>query len=113
MDRISVTAHFFDDYGADSLLLAGFCARVRENAGLAPLLMRDVYLHPTIRSLAELSWSTSTPAVATARAEPPRPAGNLQYVLCGLFQPAATSSLHPGHHSRKRPVTGIPARRHE
>jgi non-ribosomal peptide synthetase-like protein len=85
VERVSVTGHFFDDYGADSLLLAGFCARVRECANLAPLSMRDVYLHPTIRNLAE-SLPTSTPAVATARAEPPRPAGNLPYVLCGLYQ---------------------------
>jgi non-ribosomal peptide synthetase-like protein len=87
LDRVSVTGHFFDEYGADSLLLAGFCARVRECADLAPLSMRDVYLHPTIRDLAR-SLPTSTPTVAAARAAPPHRTATPPYVLCGLFQAA-------------------------
>src|SRR5947208_16851315 len=52
VDRVSVDSHFFDGLGADSLVMAHFCARVRKRGNLPPVSMRDVYAHPTIRSLA-------------------------------------------------------------
>src|SRR3989449_7388896 len=52
IDRVSVDSHFFDDLGADSLVMAHFCARVRKRGDLPPVSMKDVYAHPTIRSLA-------------------------------------------------------------
>ncbi|MEV6909770.1 amino acid adenylation domain-containing protein [Amycolatopsis sp. NPDC051071] len=84
VERISVTGHVFEDYGADSLLLAKFCAVIRERGDLAPLSARDVYLNPTVRGLAE----SLPPAagVTVARAEEPYRAGTGSYVLCGLFQ---------------------------
>src|SRR5262245_34299820 len=65
VDRVSPDSHFFDDLRADSLVMAHFCARVRKRGGLPPVSMRDVYRHPTIRSL--------TAALMEARrvAEPP------------------------------------------
>src|SRR2546428_9761083 len=30
VDRVSVDSHFFDELGADSLVMAHFCARVRQ-----------------------------------------------------------------------------------
>ncbi|HEY4992729.1 MAG TPA: phosphopantetheine-binding protein, partial [Nakamurella sp.] len=30
VDRVPVDGHFFDDLGADSLMMAQFCARVRK-----------------------------------------------------------------------------------
>src|SRR5436305_14319474 len=53
VDRVSVDSHFFDELGADSLVMAHFCARVRKRGDLPPVPMKDVYAHPTIRSLAE------------------------------------------------------------
>ncbi|MEQ3550081.1 Pls/PosA family non-ribosomal peptide synthetase [Pseudonocardia nematodicida] len=44
--------HFFTDAGADSMLLARFCARVRKMPGLPHVAMTDVYAHPTARDLA-------------------------------------------------------------
>jgi non-ribosomal peptide synthetase-like protein len=52
VERVSAQAHFFDELGADSLLMARFCARVREDPQLAALAMRDVYLNPTVERLA-------------------------------------------------------------
>src|SRR5216684_5630255 len=52
VDRVSVDSHFFDELGADSLVMAHFCARVRKRGNLPSVSMRDVYRHPTIRSLA-------------------------------------------------------------
>ncbi|OXM46126.1 Pls/PosA family non-ribosomal peptide synthetase [Amycolatopsis alba] len=84
IERISATGHFFDDYGADSLLLAKFCAVVRERGEVAPLSAKDVYLNPTVRGLAELVPASNGTTVA--RAEEPRRASTGAYVLCGLFQ---------------------------
>src|SRR5436190_16117303 len=52
VDRLSVESHFFDELGADSLVMAKFCARVRKRRDLPSVSMQDIYRHPTIRSLA-------------------------------------------------------------
>ncbi|HEY3464488.1 MAG TPA: non-ribosomal peptide synthetase, partial [Amycolatopsis sp.] len=84
LDRVSVTAHFFADLAADSLLLAKFCARVRESGELAPLPVKQLYLHPTVR---ELACSAAGPAlVPAAPAVAPHRAGAAAHALCGLYQ---------------------------
>src|SRR2546429_1794485 len=65
VDRLSADSHFFDELGADSLVMAHFCARVRKRGNLPPVSMRDVYRHPTIRSLAA--------ALADAAPRPAKP----------------------------------------
>src|SRR5918995_6272970 len=52
VDRVPPEANFFDDLGADSLLMARFCARVRKRPDLPTVSMKDVYRHPTTASLA-------------------------------------------------------------
>jgi non-ribosomal peptide synthetase-like protein len=47
-----VDANFFEDLGADSLVMAQFCARVRKQPDLPSVSMKDVYRHPTIAALA-------------------------------------------------------------
>jgi non-ribosomal peptide synthetase-like protein len=90
VDRVSVDSHFFDELDADSLVMAHFCARVRKRGGLPSVSMRDVYRHPTIRSLA-----AAVAEVAPAPAKPAAPAGALglptptsarEYVVCGALQ---------------------------
>src|SRR6266566_7218793 len=70
VDRVSVDSHFFDDLGADSLVMAHFCARVRKRGDLPSVSMKDIYRHPTIRSLAEavadLAPASAKPAAAGA-----------------------------------------------
>jgi 4'-phosphopantetheinyl transferase len=51
-DGVSVDSHFFEELGADSLVMARFCARVSKREDLPSVSIRDVYRHPTIRSLA-------------------------------------------------------------
>jgi non-ribosomal peptide synthetase-like protein len=88
-ERVPVDGHFFDDLGADSLVMAQFCARVRKRGDLPPVSMKDIYGHPTIRSLAtSLAGDVATPVEAPAPAptEVATPAGTLQYVLCGTLQ---------------------------
>ena len=66
VDRVPVDSHFFNDLGADSLVMAQFCARVRKRPDLPSVSMKDVYQHPTIAAL--------TTAVAPRRAARTRPA---------------------------------------
>src|SRR5207249_11221765 len=89
VDRVSADSHFFDDLGADSLVMAHFCARVRRRGNLPPVSMRDVYQHPTIRSLAAaLAGAAPRPGTPSASAaiEAPTPTGTREYVLCGALQ---------------------------
>ena len=87
-DQVPLDSHFFDDLGANSLVMAQFCARVRKRDDLPTISIRDVYGHPTIRSLATALAETSAEAPAPARpAEPPPPPGSTaRYVLCGVLQ---------------------------
>jgi non-ribosomal peptide synthetase-like protein len=93
LPRVSVESHFFDDLGANSLLLAHFCARARERAQLPGLAMEDVYRHPTVRTLARAvagavvadgavtaRYATGTSGSRRARV------GTAGYLLCGALQ---------------------------
>src|SRR5438552_10859473 len=89
VDRLSVESHFFNELGAESLVMAHFCARVRTRGDLPSVSMRDIYRHPTIRSLsaavADLEPFSAKPAAAGAM-EPPTPTSAREYVLCGALQ---------------------------
>jgi non-ribosomal peptide synthetase-like protein len=98
-EHVSVDSNFFDDLGADSMLMARFCARVRKRADLPSVSMPDVYKHPTIRSLTAALTNTKTdtkptpasqPATPAALIEPPRRARGGEYVrgqiVCGALQ---------------------------
>src|SRR5881227_4068183 len=86
VDRVPVDSHFFDELGADSLVMAHFCARVRKHGNLPSVSMKDVYRHPTIRSLAaalaDVAPSSATSSVVAA-SEVATPTSTLEYVLCG------------------------------
>src|SRR6058998_3143922 len=75
VDRVSVDSHFFDELGADSLVMAHFCARVRKRGDLPSVSMKDIYRYPTIRSLAaalaDVAPRSAKPSVAAL--EPPTP----------------------------------------
>jgi non-ribosomal peptide synthetase-like protein len=99
--QVPVDGHFFDELGADSLVMAKFCARVRKREDLPSVSMKDIYAHPTIGSLAE-SFGTAgaeagagvnLDAIATViqprdpvLARSAAPASTRQYLLCGALQ---------------------------
>lgn len=92
-DRVSVDSHFFNDLGADSLVMARFCARVRKRTDVPSVSMKDVYRNPTIRGLATaLADAAPAPAESPALAPVPPPvevappASTARYVLCGTLQ---------------------------
>jgi non-ribosomal peptide synthetase-like protein len=98
LDRVPPDANFFDDLGADSLVMARFCARVRKRPDLPTVSMKDVYRHPTIASLAVAFAPVAAAPAARARpalpppaarprqVERPAPVGTPRYVLCGALQ---------------------------
>ncbi|MCH5672419.1 Pls/PosA family non-ribosomal peptide synthetase [Streptomyces gilvus] len=95
-EHIPVDSHFFDDLGANSLVMAHFCARVRKRQDLPSVSMKDVYGHPTIRRLAAALDTLPAPAPspaeagaeadADADAEPALPGSTPRYLLCGTLQ---------------------------
>src|SRR5437773_4329407 len=89
VDRVSVDSHFFDELGADSLVMAHFCARVRKRGNLPSVSMKDVYAHPTIRSLAaalaDVPPKPAKPPLLAA-SETPTPTSAREYVVCGALQ---------------------------
>ncbi|MFE3657382.1 Pls/PosA family non-ribosomal peptide synthetase [Streptomyces sp. NPDC059165] len=101
VDQVSAESHFFHDLGADSLVMARFCARVRKRADLPTVSMKDVYQYPTVRSLAKaLAGAAPTPPepqspavrvpsdepTGHATGAPATPASTGQYLLCGTLQ---------------------------
>ncbi len=92
LETVSPTAHFFDDLGADSLLMARFCAKVRKDPGLPAVAMPDIYAHTTLAGLATFLAPAGGPAEPRATVAPPSPAstgprvGGLAMVLCGAAQ---------------------------
>jgi non-ribosomal peptide synthetase-like protein len=89
VDNVSVDSHFFDELGADSLVMAKFCARVRKRGDLPSVSMQDIYQHPTIRSLAAaLTAVAPRPAqpLVSAAIEAATPTSTREYILCGALQ---------------------------
>ncbi|GAA1274626.1 Pls/PosA family non-ribosomal peptide synthetase [Streptomyces javensis] len=88
VERVAVDSHFFDDLGANSLLMARFNAAVRARPDLPDVSMRDVYLHPTVRRLAA-ALTKAPPSRIPDRAprQPTAPVvGRLRYALCAALQ---------------------------
>src|SRR6266403_5821111 len=89
VDRVSVDSHFFDELGADSLVMAKFCARVRKRGDLPSVSMQDIYRRPTIRSLAAaLAYAAPRPAQppVSAAIEAATPTSTREYIFCGALQ---------------------------
>ena len=89
VDRVSVDSHFFDELGADSLVMAHFCARVRKRGNLPSVSMKDVYTYPTVRTLAAaLAHVAPGPpkSPVPAAIEAPTRTSSAEYVLCGALQ---------------------------
>src|SRR5829696_1782545 len=109
VDRVSVDSNFFDDLGADSMVMARFCARVRKRPELPAVSIKDIYQNPTIKSLAitlggdsplagdppiagdspvpvESPAPTSVEVPAPTSVKATKPARMPQVILCGALQ---------------------------
>jgi non-ribosomal peptide synthetase-like protein len=65
VEQVSADAHFFEDLGANSLLLAQFSARLRKQTALGSLSMREIYRNPSVRRLAS-ALAATMPAAGPA-----------------------------------------------
>ncbi|KAE8763291.1 amino acid adenylation domain-containing protein [Georgenia thermotolerans] len=94
LERVSVEAHFFEELGLNSLVLAHFAARVRQHTALPPLAIQDLYQHPSVRRLAGTCDAAAQDAAGAAE-DPPapeRPVAQVStgaFVLCGALQVVA------------------------
>ncbi|MDX2816915.1 phosphopantetheine-binding protein [Streptomyces sp. PA03-5A] len=111
VEQVRVDSNFFEDLGADSLVMAHFCARLRKRPDAPSVSMKEIYRHPTVRSLAAALEEAAPAAPAASAAAPapsapgvngytgadpsraavPRPAvgppsGTPHYVLCATLQ---------------------------
>ncbi|MEU2060838.1 Pls/PosA family non-ribosomal peptide synthetase [Streptomyces sp. NPDC013455] len=78
-DRVPVDSHFFTDLGANSLVMAQFCARLRKAPDLPSPSIRDIYRYPTIRSLTAAlaqAAAAAAPAVTPSTASTASPASS-------------------------------------
>ncbi|WP_208719982.1 Pls/PosA family non-ribosomal peptide synthetase [Amycolatopsis circi] len=88
-ENVSVDSNFFADLGANSLVMAQFCARVRKRADLPAVSIKDIYRNPTIASLVSaLAETEEVPAEEPAPAAAPKRASRLEYFGCGILQVA-------------------------
>jgi non-ribosomal peptide synthetase-like protein len=87
-DAISVEDDFFQDLGANSLLMARFCTKVRSIPSLGHISMQDIYLHPRIRDLALHLEKRATDgrAVLQQAPDPLHIPSDLAYWGCGVAQ---------------------------
>ncbi|WP_320772926.1 Pls/PosA family non-ribosomal peptide synthetase [Streptomyces sp. CRN 30] len=90
-DRVSADSDFFDDLGADSLVMARFCARARKRDGLPSVSMKDIYRHRTVRSLARALTapapaSVTPPSAAPVDLVPPARTSTAGYLFTGAAQ---------------------------
>jgi non-ribosomal peptide synthetase-like protein len=69
---VEAGAGFFDELGADSLVMAKFCARVRKRPDLPNVAMKDIYRWPSVAGLAAgLAESLGTPPASPVAANSP------------------------------------------
>ncbi len=94
VEQVPADADFFQDLGADSLVMARFCARVRKEPDLPSVSMKDVYASPSVSALAaalapaeQEKPQEPSPAVASVPETPaPMDARTWEYILCGVLQ---------------------------
>jgi non-ribosomal peptide synthetase-like protein len=100
---VDATSNFFDDLGADSLLMARFCARVRSNPDLPNVTIKDVYRAPTIAALA--AAGAGTPAAPAGPGAPGAPAGLGASASSGAVGAAGTRTTTSPARSELVPVS--------
>ena len=86
LEAASIDADMFAEYGAHSLLMARFCARVRALDPSLQVAMRDVYGNPTIRALARSLDAQRPTLTENLDVGPAHRPSNFAYYACGAAQ---------------------------
>ena len=85
LETVSIDGDFFKEYAAHSLLMARFCARIRQKAPLMQVAMRDIYANTTVRRLAA-ALNSAKPAIETYADAAVETPSRLAYALTGAAQ---------------------------
>lgn len=85
-EEVYVEDNFFDDLGANSLLLAHFCSRVRTRKEWASTSMRDIYANPSIGQLLQHFGDTTSAEPLADEIVLTHRASNLAYWTTGAAQ---------------------------
>ncbi len=88
LDEASIDGDLFNDYGAHSLLMARFCAKVRQIDPSIQVAMRDVYANATVRRLARALDAARPEAIELEEALPAHRPSDFAYYACGAAQMA-------------------------
>src|SRR5271157_4112538 len=88
LEDVSIDGDFFHEYGAHSLLMARFCAKVRQLEPSMQIAMRDVYANTTVRRLARALDAARPAAAENLDVLPEHRPSNLAYYVCGAAQAA-------------------------
>ncbi len=86
LDQASTQQHFFEDLGANSLLMARFCAKIRQNPGMSNVSMRDIYMNPTVATLADHLDHAAIEGFIASKPEAFHVPSDLAYYTCGALQ---------------------------
>ncbi|MDP9981693.1 non-ribosomal peptide synthetase-like protein [Pseudarthrobacter oxydans] len=95
MQQVPMDADFFQELGADSLVMAKFCARVRKQPDLPQMSMKEIYSNPNISALAaalqvppeqEKEAEPSPTMASVPETPPPMDARTWEYIACGALQ---------------------------
>jgi non-ribosomal peptide synthetase-like protein len=93
LEAISVDGDLFNDYGAHSLLMARFCAKVRQLEPSMQVAMRDVYANRTVRRLARALDAVRPAAFEAPQRLPEHRPSDLAYYGCGAAQMAVYAAF--------------------
>ncbi|MDX2702985.1 phosphopantetheine-binding protein [Streptomyces sp. PA03-6a] len=109
VEQVRVDSHFFEDLGADSLVMAHFCARLRKRPDAPSVSMKEIYRNPTVRSLAAALEEAAPAASATA----PAPSGSVRAPSAdgALGAPGVNgyTGADPSRAAVPRPAVGPPS----
>ncbi len=86
LEQVSTEQNFFDDLGANSLVMARFCARIRHVPSVSNVSMRDIYMNPTVAKLAKHLDSAVIEGFIPSKPEAFHVASDLAYYTCGALQ---------------------------
>ncbi len=86
IERVSAEDHFFDDLGTNSLLMARFSSKVRNELAINDLSMREIYQNPTVRQMAATLATKSQTEQPKGNQDSYRVPAALEFYGCGLLQ---------------------------
>ena len=94
IEQVAMGDDFFQDLGADSLVMAKFCARVRKQPDLPAVSMKEIYSNPSVSALAaalapaeqEKPQEPSPTLASVPETPPPMDARTWEYITCGVLQ---------------------------